>query len=87
VFSDTINWTDNLQCSGNGEKETAQNTLGFYDVLSQNKNTTEKNNQVRSFWENIAVYHENSVKYECTLFPQRRYSLLKWAVGIDNTLF
>jgi hypothetical protein len=56
VFSDKINWTDILQCSGNGEKGTEQNTLGLYDVLSQNKNTTEKNNQVMSFAENIAIY-------------------------------
>jgi hypothetical protein len=76
-----------LQYSGNVKNGTAQNTLGLYEVLSQDRNTTEKINQVMPFRENIAVYHEDNTKYECTLWPQCRYSLLKWAVGIDNTLF
>lgn len=87
MCSDTTNLTDDLQYSGNVRKGSAQNTLGFYEVLSQNRNTTEKTNQVMSFKENIAIFLEDNTKCECTLWPQRRYSLLKWAVGIDSTLF
>lgn len=75
VFSDTINWTDNLQYSGNVKKGIAQNTLALYEVMSRNRNTTENTNHVASFKENIAVYHEDNMKYGCTLWPQCRYSL------------
>jgi hypothetical protein len=82
-----INWAHNLLYNRNVRKRIAQNTLGLCEALSQNRNTAEKNNQVKSFRENIAAYHEDNTKLECTLWPQRRYSLLKWAVGTDNTLF
>jgi hypothetical protein len=55
VFTDTIHWAENLQYSGNVKKGIAQNALGLYEVQSQNRNTTEKNNQVMSFRENMRI--------------------------------